>query len=439
MSGGTAAFIDFIRESYGPGGEVPDTAHASEFMGRRVLDSEGRTIGRLVDLVIGCGPSPCVSRLRVRTPKGLHHIHWDHVKASDPLTIDPERLVPVAGGPELRPDELLLSGDILDKQIVDTQGFKVRRVNDVRLEKAGKRMVVVAVDIGLKGFARRVGGLGLLRLIDLIRGRPWVDTEIPWTFVQPLGGSESSLRLTRPWPELAKLHPADLADIVDDLDRHEQMALFRHLDNDQAAETLTNVEDGEVQEKILDDLGPERASDIMEEMPPDDAADLLGDLPKYKADKILGGMEKDEAAEVKELLGYPEETAGGLMTTEYIALPSRLTCGETIELLRQQSPGAELIYYLYVVDGDESLLGVLTLRDLIVSPPETVISAVMKSPAISVNVADHQSEVVEVMAKYDFLAVPVVKDDGTLVGVVTADDIMDVALEAPRPLRRWRR
>ncbi len=411
-------------------------AHASDFIGRPVYDTEGRRVGRLADMVIGPGKSPVVLRLRVRTREGVMRVDWPDVTGLDPVTVRRERLEPIA---ETGPEETLLVADVLDKQIVDTQGFKVRRVNDVGLEKTGDRLTVTAVDIGLRGFARRVGGSGLLRLVEFIRRRPWVDTEIPWAFVQPLGGSGSSLRLTRPWPELAKLHPADLADIVDDLDRHEQMALFRHLDDERAAETLTNVEEASVQEDILDDLGPERASDIIEEMPPDEAADILGDLPKHKADKLLDGMEKEDAQEVKELLEYHEETAGGLMTTEYIALPNTLTCGETIERLRRMAPDAELIYYLYVIDATDRLLGVLTLRDLIVSPPETPIGRVMKHPAISVQTGDHQNEVVEVLAKYDFLAVPVIDDDGKLVGIVTVDDVMDVALEAARPMRRWRR
>ncbi len=411
-------------------------AYASEFIGNRVYDTDGRQLGRLVDMVVGPGPNPAVLRLRVRTPAGLCRVGWSYVSGLEPITIRRDRLEAIT---EAAPDETLLSADVLDKQIVDTQGFKVRRVNDVRLEKSGDLLTVTAVDIGLRGFTRRLGGRGLLRLMDFIRRRPWTDTEIPWAFVQPLGGSGSALRLTRPWRELAKLHPADLADIVDGLDRHEQMALFSHLDDEQAAETLTNVEEASVQEDILDDLGAERASDIIEEMPPDEAADILGDLPKHKADKLLDGMEKEEAAEVKELLEFHEETAGGLMTTEYVALPNAQTCGETIEQLRRTTPETEVIYYLYVVDAAEKLLGVLSLRDLIVSPPETPVGQVMKHPAISVNVDDHQNEVVEVMAKYDFLAVPVVDDGGVLRGVITVDDVMDVALEAPRPLRRWRR
>ena len=410
--------------------------HASELIGSRVHDPQGHLVGRLVDLVVGPGPAPAVLRLRVRTPQGVFRVNWPDITSLDPITVRRDRLEPVV---ETEADEILLAADVLDKQIVDTQGFKVRRVNDIRLERSGDLLIVAAVDIGLRGFARRVFGTSLLRLIDFIRRRPWTDTEIPWAFVQPLGGSASPLRLTRPWRELAKLHPADLAEIVDDLDRNEQMALFRHLDDERAAETLTNVDEASVQEKILDDLGTERASDIIEEMPPDEAADILGDLPKHKADKLLDGMEKEEAQEVKELLEYHEETAGGLMTTEYIALPETLTCGETIERLRQMAPDAELIYYLYIVDAEERLLGVLTLRDLIVSAPETPVGRVMNSPAISVNVNDRQEEVVKVMAKYDFLAVPVVDDDGRLVGAITVDDVMDVALEAARPFRRWRR
>jgi len=179
---------------------------------------------------------------------------------------------------------------------------------------------------------------------------------------------------------------------------------------------------------VLEDLEPARAADILEEMSPDDAADLVADLSESARDEILALMERDEAAEVRELLGYPEDTAGGIMTTEFVAVPATLTAAETIDRLRELEPDAETIYYVYVTDDEGRLVGVLSLRDLIVAPPDTPISEVMIREPVAVGALADQDEVAEVVAHYNLLAVPVVDDDGRLAGIVTVDDAIDTVL-----------
>jgi Mg2+ transporter MgtE len=184
----------------------------------------------------------------------------------------------------------------------------------------------------------------------------------------------------------------------------------------------------DTQVDVLEDLAPERAADILEEMSPDDAADLVADLDQDTRDEILSHMEQDEVEEVRSLLGYPEESAGGIMTTEYIALGARLTAAQAINKLRELEPDAETIYYVYVTDEDGRLVGVLSLRDLIVARPDAAIGDVMIREPVAVGALADQDEVAEVVAHYNLLAVPVVDDDGRLVGIVTVDDALDTVI-----------
>jgi magnesium transporter len=237
-----------------------------------------------------------------------------------------------------------------------------------------------------------------------------------------------------PHAGLAALHPSDLATIIDQLTPRDRAGLLASLDDERVADAIEEM-DPETQVEVLEDLEPDRAADILEEMSPDDAADLVADLSEASREEILALMETDEAQEVQELLRYPEESAGGIMTTEYIALPANVTAAQAIDRLRELEPDAETIYYVYVVDREESLVGVLSLRDLIVAKPEAVISDVMIKEPITVSVLDDQDHVAGVIARYNLLAVPVVDDNGHLEGIVTVDDALDAV--APEASRMW--
>jgi len=184
----------------------------------------------------------------------------------------------------------------------------------------------------------------------------------------------------------------------------------------------------ETQVEVMEDLEPARAADILEEMSPDDAADLVADLDQETRDEILAQMARAEAEEVQELLAYPEDSAGGLMTTELIALEEHLTAAGAIDRLRELEPDAETIYYVYVTDNEDHLVGVLSLRDLIVAKPETPIRDVMRREPVAVGTLAGEEEVAEVVAKYNLLAVPVVDDEKRLVGIVTVDDAIDTVI-----------
>jgi Mg2+ transporter MgtE len=312
------------------------------------------------------------------------------------------------------------------------------RVNDLQLSQVDGSMLLVGVDIGSRGLMRRIGLEGLGRRVVSSLGRDWPHKLISWEAVDPVKSDVNSVKLRIAHTKLAKLHPADIAEIVHELSPDDRSAVFAALDDEKAADTLEEIQDEQMQASILERLDVERASDILEAMSPDEAADLLADLPKERAQQLLQKMEEDEAEDVEELLAYREDTAGGLMTTEYVGVLHTLTAAQAIDRLRQLEPDAESVYYVYVVDEEEHLLGVLSLRDLIVAKPETPIRDFMIKSVIAVRVDAGPREVAEVTSKYNLLAVPVVDEHNRLQGIVTVDDVMERVMPARAGLRRRR-
>ena len=256
---------------------------------------------------------------------------------------------------ELQPlaaEEIYVGKWLLDKQIIDTKGSKLVRVNDIMLawieSGAAHDLILVAVDVGVRGLLRRIG------VEILVRGRR--QNLVDWKYIKPLESRMENLRLTLEHPSLNELHPADLADIIEDLDSASRHQLLAGLDRQTAIEALTEA-DIDTQVEIITDMDSARASEMLAEMPPDEAADILGELPEEKSSELLGLMDKEEAEDVRELMEYPEDTAGALMTTEFISFPADTTAEDCINRLRKLAPSAETIYYLYIVDHEEILKG----------------------------------------------------------------------------------
>src|SRR4051812_6280262 len=403
--------------------------YLSQAIGRPVLDRDGEPIGKVADLIVAVGDRyPPVTGIVVLTDRRRRiFLPWTSVARLDPagarlatttIDLDPFRQ---------RPNEILLAGDLMDKQIVDIDGHKVVRVNDLRLDEIEGKLHLVAVDVGAAGLLRRLGFEGAYRLIARNLRLPLPERYIDWEDVDPVETSIAPIKLRVPHAGLAELHPADLASIIDQLAPRDRAGVLASLNDERVADALEEMEP-DTQVEVMEDLEPARAADILEEMSPDDAADLVADLSDEAREEILALMERDEAAEVQELLGYPEESAGGIMTTEFVAVPAHLTAAQTIDRLRQLEPDAETIYYVYVTDDEGRLVGVLSLRDLIVAPPNTKISEVMIPEPVAVGVLSDQDEVAQVVARYNLLAVPVVDGEGRLAGIVTVDDAMDSIL-----------
>ncbi|MCL5291222.1 MAG: CBS domain-containing protein [Actinobacteria bacterium] len=381
-------------------------------------------MGSVKDLVVKLGPKyPYVTAVVVKPSRGEHiFVPWAAVRSFEESEVVLTAPLDEMGKFVQRDNEVLLLKDILDKQIVDTEGKKLIRVGDVKLARIGEKIRIVAVDISGQATMRRLG-LGVVA--DLLTRRP--PKFIDWATVDIIGRADPNLKLTVSHDRLGLLHPADLAEIVNRLSPQQRAAVIKSLDDEVAANTLEEM-DPEYQVSVLSDMESERASDILEEMDPDDAADLLADLPQEKAEELLALMDKKDADELRKLLEHPETSAGGIMTTEYVAVPVGFTASETIELLRKEAPGIEAIYYLYVVDKEGHLLGACSLRDLLRADPSDKITTFMKTDLIKVDLATEQEEVARLVAKYNLLAVPVVDEENVMQGIVTVDDAIDVVV-----------
>ncbi len=333
---------------------------------------------------------------------------------------------PYGGGEGL----LLLERDLLDQQIIDVHGRKVVRVNDVDIhEESGNGHIVLkigAVDVGARGAIRRllkgvVPAAALHLLLEKIPPRM-----IPWEFVDlieidPARRVKLKISLAR----LAQLHPADIADIVEDLAPAEREAIFETLDDEVAAETLEEI-DPKMQVSILSSLDSDRAADIVEEMDPDAAADLLGDMHPDDSQEILTEMEPEERAEVTELMTFHDNTAAGRMTTDYMALPAGAKVEDAIEMLRNFEGGVESISTIFIIGEKDKLLGHVPLAKIVLAPPGTPLMMLSTGHMATIHPGADEKSVAELFDKYNLLTLPVIDDDGVLTGVITADDVINM-------------
>ena len=415
----------------------------TEILGAEVIDVRQRRTGAVRDLTVRVQePYPVVTGLVVSRRRQLT-IPWSEVRTFAAAT----REVALRSTREdverhrVDPHDIWLARDVMDKQVVDTDGRRVVRVNDLQLVESGGVMLLVGADIGIRGILRRLGLEGVAKSVARLLGRDLPMVLVSWEVVAALGSapdaehpaSDDAVRLRISGRRISKLHPADIADIVENLGAKERRTVFATLTEEVAADTLEEMElDDQV--SVIEHMDAERASEILEEMPPDEVADILTELPKERAERLLSLMETDEARDVEELLAYEEDSAGGLMTTEYVAVREGLTAQQCIEELRRMEPDAESIYYVFVIDAEEHLKGVLSLRDLIVARPDTPIRSIMIRDVIAVRLHDRAEEVAAVLSKYNLLAVPVVNDDFRIQGMVTVDDALDAVL--PESVKR---
>lgn len=405
----------------------------SDFIGRPVNVRSGTTSvpsGKVVDFLVRHPEDtfPRIDGVRIRTKDGMRLVPIGDVTISrtGPLLVD---RAPTIASP---PDDaaLFLVDDLLDKQIVDVDGRKVVRINDLELAQTAGSLRVVAAEVGVAGLLRRLGIGHIAR--DLVDRVP--RNLIAWNNVAPIHDlNPSEIKLSVSAGRLSRLHPSDLAEIVGDLSAGDASRVVGSLDDETAADALEHM-DAERQRAIIDDLGTERAADIIEEMDSDDAADLLGDLPEERQAELLAEMDTETADDLRELVGYGEHTAGGLMTTDYVWIYPHRTISATIEKIRDLAPETEFVYYLYVVDQSDKLLGVLSLRTLLLSKPDATIDDVMETDLVSVAADTSARDVASMIARYDLLACPVLDDDGKLQGIVTVDDAIDAIL--PEKLKR---
>lgn len=408
----------------------------SEILKKSVLDPKGDEIGRLKDLIVVRGKQlPVVSALIIEQKKEIYRLEWESVGIFNKRIIS-SRLY----AQKIRPytpleDDLMITRDILDKQIVDANGVKVVRVNDVKLEGINGKACLVAVDVGIRGLLRRLGIEQESANFYRIFGRALPYNLIPWNYIQPLEPRLTTISLTVPRQMLSALHPADIAELMNKVPHEQALALFKGLDPNTAADTLHELEP-HVKKSIVEALEKDYALDIVGRMPPDEAVDLLSELESEKTKEILESLKKDEAEEIQELLAHEEDTAGGLMTTQFIAYPPDLKVGEVIERFKIDAHGIETVYYVYVIDENKRLIGVTSLRDILLASPEVPLSSIMETKLKTVTPDQDEDVVAEMLSKYNLLAIPVIDSDGELLGIVTIDDIIDILVPSPSRKRR---
>jgi CBS domain-containing protein len=403
----------------------------SELLGRPAFGPDGEQIGKVVDFLADASEAayPRVTALRIKSGE-LHRVDWTDVADFDAagarLKRGREALQPL----KLLANEIPLAHDVLDRQIVDTDDAKVERVNDLHLLRARGELRVAHVDVGFRGLVRR---MGWQRFVDvLVRAvRPQAryltrENFVPWKHVQPLSAGSARVRLDLARRALAEVHPSDLAEILEDLDRRERAVLFRDLPVSLAADALEESEPG-LQRELLRMLEPGKAADIIEEMEPDAAADLLSELPPAESAEVLAAMDRPEAREVEQLLTYDENSAGGMMNTEYLRLPPAITAEQALQTVREQARDIAQVHDCFVVSRDGKLAGVLSLRDLLIAPPEQPVDGIMHQHPAPLSPDDPARKVAELAAKYNLFSLPVLQRR-RLIGIVTVDDVLEKVL-----------
>ncbi|NVN93308.1 MAG: magnesium transporter [Desulfuromonadales bacterium] len=389
-------------------------------------------MGKLWDVAIAPGDAlPIVTGLLLKQGKRVYTIPWQRVLLFNPLVVS------VAGAAtdylayEATSSSILLRRDVLDKQIVDVNGAKVVRVNDVKLTPYEDLLCIFSVDIGFRGLLRRIGYERLWLLVQ----KDIPQSEIGWQFVNPLEINAAGLTLSMAREQLAEMHPADIAEIIANIPRNTIQGVLNSLDHETAGEAIHELEP-ELRSRIISLMDSEHASDILEEMPPDEAADILGDLPEEKAQELLRLMDREEAEEIKELMEHEEDTAGGLMNHEFVAISSDTTVGSALDEIKRQAEEIETIYYAYILDVAERLVGVVSLRELLIGNPDLPVSEIMTEQLKTVDVEAEPEDILALLAKYDLIAIPVLDEVGKMAGVVTIDDVVELFL--PYALKRRR-
>jgi magnesium transporter len=406
---------------------MPETLlYLTELVGLVVYDIRGRKIGRIRDAALVPLIDPArIDRFLIGGGWSWLVFRHDQVESISlkGIHLKEENLMPYHADEYM----LRLVRDLMDKQIIDAQGRKVVRVTDVTFEIIeGRELRVLEVDVGLRSVIRRIfQGVLPRRWIRRIQD-PIAVNSIRWELTNILEmDPQRRLRLNISHKLLEKMHPADLADIVEELSPDHREAIFEAIDREVAADTLSEVEP-DIQASILESLEADMAADILEEMAPDEAADALAELEEDTSLGILEEMESEPKTEVRELMEFKEDTAGGLMNTEYVALHGNATVADAFEALRGNEELLDSLNTLFLVDEDGRLIGAVPLARLFAGNPKTRLDELALESLIRIDVKAKEDKVTELFDKYNLLSLPVVDEDGTLEGVITADDVITV-------------
>jgi len=403
----------------------------TELLAMPVLDLKGRRIGKVKDAaIVPLVHASRIDRLLMGGGDAWLTVRFDQVRSivlGKGISLSEEQLVPY------HDDEYMLriGRDLLDQQIIDVTGRKVVRVTDVTMsiqEEDGRDVLsMLEVDIGVRSILRRLfQGAVPAKLIRKVQ-EPIPPNSIRWEFANVLEPDPlRRLRLNISYQKLEDMHPADLADIVEELSPIEREAIFETIDSEAAADALSEVEDPKMQASILEALEPEKAADIVEEMSPDEAADILSEMEEETSEEILDEMDSAPKTEVRELLEFEEDTAGGMMNTEFVSLHEHASVSDALSALRGNEDLLDGLNTLFLVDEEERLLASIPLARLFIASGTAKLKELASETHIEVPVDEKQNRVTELFDKYNLLTLPVVDEDGKLAGVITADDIISI-------------
>lgn len=400
-----------------------------------VLDVDGEKLGVVNDFGIATGEVfPHVTSLAFRGPgKTPFMISWrKYVDRIDDTGVYLKTPATDVRFSYLQPTELLLARDVLNKQIVDTQGLKVVRVNDIKFSMSGENQLrLLGAEVGARGLLRAISPTLEHMAEKFMRhlGKPLSEDIIAWSYMDLLDRSTKNIQLSVSHKTLGELHPADIADIIEQLDPRLRAQVFAQLDTAQAAEAISEFDDDDLMAEMLEGLSDTDASSMLAMMDPDDAADLIEELDYEKAEKLLRLMGVKEEKAIRTLLGYEENTAGRIMTSEFVALPATATVDDAIEAIRKLDEDFESVYYVYTEDPNGVLTGVLSLRTLIVADHNRRLGELAYRDLVYVSPDLDQEDVTDEMTKYDLVAIPVCDENRHILGIVTFDDAMDVIAE----------
>lgn len=409
--------------------------YLSQLMGNPVYAADGEKIGTVSDLGIATGEVfPRVTSLAFKGPgRTPFMISWrKYVDTYDEKEIHLKVPAVEIRFSYLQPDEVLIARDILNKQIVDTRGMRVVRVNDLKLsDTSSTQLRLLGAEVGARGILRSLSPALEHVALKVARtfGHPIPERIIAWSYMDLVERDLSNVKLSVSHKTLDDMHPADIADIIERLDPRLRGQVFAQLDDEQRAGAMAEFDDDAMAAELMGGMNEREASRMLSEMDPDDAAELVSELDYDKAEKLLRLMGVQEQRAIRQLLGYREDTAGRIMTSEFAALPEDKTAADAVELLRGLDEDFESVRYVYLSDEDNKLSGVVTLNSLIVAEPETPLADICTREVITASPEDDQEDVAEDIAKYNLLAMPVVADDGHLLGIVTVDDALDVLEE----------
>ncbi|MFH1071896.1 MAG: CBS domain-containing protein [Nanoarchaeota archaeon] len=393
----------------------------SKLLRRHILDSKGILVGKVKDFSIAAGEKfPEVSGIVYALKGEEFFIPWAFVHECNhfiSLNIS-QRDLPKASVKE----EILLKEYFLDRQIVDTKGLKIIRVNDILLTKIKGKLCIVSMDVGLKGIFRRVGFEFLNRLLL----KYTKEKLVPWHYVNPLHTGIESIRLNIPQESFANIHPADFADLLEELSYRERANIFKKLDNRTAAKIIEESEET-VQKSVIKSLKDKRAAAILYKMPRHKAADILDLIPaerKQSLLSILGNIDREAKEHIEYILGFSALSAGREMSRKFVAILPELTVGEAIAHLRSLPSIPNFMHYLYVISQGR-LVGVVSLKQLVLFPHDAKISEIMEHRIIHLQGTETREKAVSIMAKYDFLSIPIVDKHKRMIGVIHVEEILE--------------